>query len=58
MSRRARRLTINVEVIILATPKPWGIKSSHRFHSEELKFHNETNTLAIIPRAMDARVRV
>lgn len=45
-------------MIILAIPNPWGSKSSHRWNSDVLKFHKETDTLAIIPRNTDTRVKM
>jgi hypothetical protein len=44
-------------VIILAIPKPWGIKSSHRWNSDVLKFHKETDTLATMPSDTDTKVK-
>lgn len=55
--RRARRLTIKVEVIILAIPKPWGIKSNHRWNSDVPKFHKETDTLAMMASDTDTNVK-
>jgi hypothetical protein len=45
-------------VIILAIPNPWGIRSNHKWNSELLKFHRETDTLATMPKATDTKVKV
>jgi len=50
-------LTISVVVIMLAVPKPWGIKSTHRWNSDVLKLHEETDTLAIIPSDTEIKVK-
>ena len=53
----ARMLTISAALVILAVPKPWGIKSVHRWNSDVLKFHKKTDTLEIIPSNADTKVK-
>jgi len=57
ITRGARKLTINVVVIMLAIPNPCGVKSNQRWSSDVLKFHKETDTLAVTPNDTDAKVK-
>ena len=52
-----RKLTINVVVITLATPKPWGIKSNQKWSSGVLKFHKETDAHATTLSDTDTKVK-
>jgi len=50
-------MAINVVVIMLAIPNPWGIRSSQRWSSDVLKLHKETDTLATIPSDTETKVK-
>ena len=50
--------TISVLVIKLAIPKPWGIRSIHRWKGEEFSFQKLASILARIVIAEDTKVNV
>jgi hypothetical protein len=48
--------TISVLVIKLAIPKPWGIRSTHRWSAEEFSFQKQASRLAKIVIAEETKV--